>query len=604
MRPGALGTLRRTVVALAALGWAWQALAQAGPLVIESDPTDAAPSGGGGAEQRSAVERAAKRGVLDMRARSVTVQGRWMAGLAAPLERCALLTPQSISAAMNAVRQAVTAPDAVLRAVGDAALIEVFWVDVDFADPRPAGGADCDGAPTVDVTLRPLHLRVATENIGENVLPLARTALGTAYPQVPAALLALNPGVVVERDRAAGTVVGVSLRAPLAAAAPGLEAHAHASKSLDASFHDSAAGLRWQGRRADARLFETRLRLDAASSRQPLGEAVDLRQTTELGAGIGVRLAPTSRLWLDTGWQSRRDELQASGQAATRRDSHLWTNRLLLDSLQAAGLNYTRAALWHARDTTTRLVAAVGMAHELRLAPGRLVGIEASVAAGHAGAGTPAEQRFRAGPPAAQFLYDGTAAPALIAMPDGPVLRSVGRSQGQLGTGAAARGGTRFASASLNIALPVARWYRPLIPDETTDLQIDDTQPPLTLKQVLLRQVDVTGPSMLAADLMRQGLSASDAQARAQEALAPLRPAVRYLVEDAPLVALRPLFMLDVARLADSDANARWVAVGLGAQLQLATARFEAGYLRTVSGPVPDGGRGGLLLRMTFQTLF
>jgi hypothetical protein len=62
--------------------------------------------------------------------------------------------------------------------------------------------------------------------------------------------------------------------------------------------------------------------------------------------------------------------------------------------------------------------------------------------------------------------------------------------------------------------------------------------------------------------------------------------------------------MLDAARLADADESARWAAVGAGAQLQLATARFEAGYMRTVSGPVLHGPRGGVVLRMTFQSLF
>jgi hypothetical protein len=116
--------------------------------------------------------------------------------------------------------------------------------------------------------------------------------------------------------------------------------------------------------------------------------------------------------------------------------------------------------------------------------------------------------------------------------------------------------------------------------------------------------VNVTGPNMLAAELMRQGVPADEADARARAALAEIQPAVRYLVEDAPIFAVRPLLMLDVAGLGDGSTSSNWVAVGLGAQLQLATARFEGGYMQTVSGPVANQPRGSLVFRLSFQNLF
>jgi hypothetical protein len=585
------------------LAGAGQLFAQSGPLVIENQPSRGPPAHTN-ENVRAALLRAEKQGALSLRARSVSVKGQWMGGLVLPMKACALLTPESVSEAMNAVRKAVTVPDEAARAIGSAARIEVFWVDINFNAPKPAGGSDCDGAPTVEVELRPIHLRVATESVGENVLPLARNALGTAYSQVPGALLALNPGITVDRDSTRGTVMGLSLRTTQLEWAPGFEAHGKLSKSVDGSFHDAAAGLRWQRRHSGRALFETRLHLSGHVARIPLGGALDDLQSVDLGGGIGLRLASHARLWLDTGLQSRRDKVESSSQIAVRRESHLWLNRLLFDSLSGEGLSYSRAALWHERGDTTKWVAAGAIAREFRFSQGHLLGVELGLQFGRTGAGTVDERRFRGGPPASQLLYEGTASPALLALPDGPTLRSVGHTQAQLGTPAAGRGGTRFASASLNVAMPVARWYKPLIPDEVTDLQLDDSQPALTLKQVLMRQVAVTGPSMLAADLTSKGMNANEARSRAEEALAPLKPAVRFLVEDAPLYAARPLFMLDVAQLADSVESVHWVAVGLGAQVQLATARFEAGYMRTVSRPIPSGAHGAVVFRMTFQTLF
>jgi hypothetical protein len=595
------------------------AAASAQPVVIDSDEPaetdEAAPATPDDAEQRAAVERARRSGVLTLRVRDVEVLGRWMGGLPAPLERCALLTPRLVSQAMNAVRTAVTAPDALARAGGSAARIEVFWVDADFRDRRAGEPGVCDGAPTVDVVFRPLHLRVATENPAENVLPLARSALGTAYRQVPEALLALNPGVTVDRDAATGTAVGVSLRAPLEALAAGVEAHALVRKSMDAGFHRAEGGLRWLAKDPGPTLVAHHVALQAEREEQPLGASTRTQQSTGLAGGVGLRVAPTARVWLDAAWRGGRDETTdaAAGTTAatTRRDRRATSGRLLLDAVQPQSLTVLRGALWHeaARpDGGTRWAAAAGAAREFRLGGGGLLGVEATLNLGRASGGTPPERLYRGGTPVAQLVYESPLSPALMALPEGPTVRSFGRAQAQLAAaGASARGGTRFWSISLNAAFPVARWRVPLIPDEETDIPVGPDGANATLKQVLMRQVDVTGPSLLAADLQHKGVPPAEAIAQAQRALAPLKPGVRYIVEDAPLFAVRPMLMLDAARLSGGagGGSARWVAVGAGAQMQLVTARLEAGYMRTVSGPVTAGtGRGACVLRMAFQNLF
>lgn len=144
-----------------------------------------------------------------------------------------------------------------------------------------------------------------------------------------------------------------------------------------------------------------------------------------------------------------------------------------------------------------------------------------------------------------------------------------------------------------------------MIPDEPTGLE-DSQGNPVGVRALLRTQVDVSGPSMLAATLMTQGMSADEAQRQAKAALAEVTPAVHYLVDSASLLSVRPLLLLHVAGLSDdaTASRARWVAVGAGVGISVVTARLEAGYMHTVSGPRLASGRGAGFMRLVFQNLF
>ena len=227
-----------------------------------------------------------------------------------------------------------------------------------------------------------------------------------------------------------------------------------------------------------------------------------------------------------------------------------------------------------------------------------------------AGAGTsrgdvPAHARFFGGNSSTQFLYAGASSPGLLAMPSGPLIRSFG--EGQAGfrlPGGGVRGGQSFWHANLNVAIPLPWWSRPLIPNEETDIE-DSQGRPVTIKQMLRRQVDVTGPSMLGATLKSQGVPAAEATKRAQDVFAEIRPATHFMIDDASIYAIKPLLMVDAGGLvsAGGSASETWLAAGAGIQVTVVTARFEAGYVRTVSGPT-FGDRGNVFVRLVFQNLF
>jgi hypothetical protein len=139
----------------------------------------------------------------------------------------------------------------------------------------------------------------------------------------------------------------------------------------------------------------------------------------------------------------------------------------------------------------------------------------------------------------------------------------------------------------------------PLIPNEVIDLGGTT----ITIKQLLRRQIDVTGPSMLAAVLQEQGMNAQEAAKEAKRILQEVTPATHFIIDDANLYSIKPLVMFDAAGMSGHGTDETWLAAGAGLQLTVVTAKLEAGYMRTISGPT-YGEKGNAFVRLVFQNLF
>ncbi|MCE9660885.1 MAG: hypothetical protein K8R60_20350 [Burkholderiales bacterium] len=582
------------------------ALAQPAPVDIDFGP---------GAEDRAppVADAARRAGTVGLRARSIRVEGRWAEGVDLGLATCDVVTPENIAAAMETLAAAITRSPAATATLVRSAEAELLYVAVDF-DQSPGSGGECgEAARTVGIVFRPYHLRVSLARIGNNVLPVPRSALATVYDKVPAPLRALNPQFGFGYDKAFGTVFSLSLDTDLLAlAAPAgprrnpLDAHLQRVQSAREGFHRTEGDLAWRVRQGGPVLKELRLQVAGSEGREPLAAGERSYRSGELG--LGLRLAPAAglRVALDGAWRESRDDTTAAPVPAVRSETRRLASRVLVDALQPPGEGFLRGALWHeAADADgggrfNRLAAQVGYARELAFGAGPTWGLELMGGAGRVSAGAPAVERFLGGNTPGQFLYDGADAPTLLQAPRGPLLRSAGLQQAGL---AGQRGGTRYWQLNAQLAVPVPAWSRPLIPDEPTGLE-DAQGRPVGLKTLLRRQVDVSGPSMLAATLSAQGVPADEAQRQAEAALAEVKPAVHFLVDRASLFAVRPLLLVDAAGLSDGADSARWLAVGAGIGVTVVTARFEAGVMRTVSGPAIAGGRSAAFLRVVFQNLF
>ena len=510
--------------------------------------------------EKVAHERARKKQVYALQVGAVKVEGRWAGNVKLPLVPGEGLTPEKLSAAMEALEAAVTADTLRgygLRSQGE---IGVLYIDVDFATNAPARSR------TVDVTFRPYYVHFSLVKMGDNVLPIPRSAFPTFYENVPRPLLALKPSVSVSYDRAFGTALGAAVETDLLnlsdparhSESPELDRHLDLSlqgaKALEEIYHREAAGLRYHVRQDGRALQEINLRAGYDGAGEPLGRFDHTRQAGFGGGGLMWHLAHNTRVALDTGYRYNTDELKGQpGQLVARSSAHEQFNRLLLDTIPRPLYGFLRAAVWEdngwlngSAGSYQRLAGRVGYAKEIPLTDNQSIGLELVAGAGKVWGNAPAQSRFFGGNSPGQFLYDSPSSTTLLNMPGGPILRSFGEGQAGLHTGGGVRGGDAFWHVNLTLTFPIPCFSRALIPNELTDLE-DENGNPTSLKQLLRRQIDVTGPSMLAATLMQQGLGDAEAAAKAESILEEIKPATHYIINDANLYSIKPLLMFDAA---------------------------------------------------------
>lgn len=566
-----------------------------------------------------AHERAERAGVYSLRVRYVKVEGRWAARVPLPIAAGDLLTREKISLAMEALEAAITADSIYGYGLRSKGQVGVLYIEVDY----DTGGTGPSG--TVGVIFRPYFVQFSLDRIGDNVLPIPRSPLPTFYEYVPKPLLALNPSLGVSYDRTFGTALGGAFGTDLLTMldparinrSPDvnrkLDVHASGSGSVDEPFYRADAGFRFSETRNGPTVQELSLRADYAGLEEPLGTAEHSRQSGFGSAGVTLKLASNTRLSLDTGYRWTDDRMASNTPSLRSQTSaNEQVNRLLLDAIPRGIGGFLRTAVWEDNAWLTgggasyqRFVGRVGYAKEIPLGGSQTIGLELVAGGGTVGSSAPSYARFFGGNSAGQFLYDGPSSSSLLRMPAGPLIRSFGQGQAGFRTSSGGvSGGDSFWHVNVNLALPVRPWSRALIPDEPTDLEGADGKA-VTLKRLLRNQVDVTGPSMLAATLEHEGMSADEARKKAGEILGEVQPATHFIIDDASLYAVKPLLMFDAAGMSDGRAASpdTWIAAGGGLQITVVTAKLEVGYMRTVSGPT-FGNRGSVFVRLVFQNLF
>lgn len=535
----------------------------------------------------------------DRRVTAVEIQPRWLAaGTTLPLKPGDALTPANLSAALNAVKDSVSARgEQYGRALG-APLVTVTYVE-----PAFALGDHND----VAVTLRPFYLALPVTSMGKLALSVPRE-LPRGERRLGLHLQPVELGL--SSDRAIGTAADAALRLGFGAK-PGrtdpFSFRVSGQHSLENANHAVDAALRASLQRESGRLRTAYLAAEAYTARQPKGES--WAKAEAAGARFGIGLAPLrrSRLFFDGAYhrvEERFDQRIWSGIEDTPDE---FATRVLFERIPRS-LGFVRAAIWHEVQrspaaSTQRLVGRIGYAREWLLQPNQGIGVELVAGGGQMWGVSPERRRFYGGTAAGNFLHAAADSAVLLHAPEGPMVRSFGRAQAAfVGPAGATRGGTRFRHVNVNVSLPVPRWSRPLIPDESVGIPGPQGRE-LTLKDMLRNQVDRSGPNMLAASLAEiDRLDPPEAQRRAADVFSDIQPAAHYIIDRANVFAIKPLLLFDAARLETDTQSASWTAAGAGLQLIVVTARVEAGYMRTLSGPTRSDYN--IFVQLGFERLF
>jgi len=558
---------------------------------------------------RAAQTNAKTNGVFDLRVRYVKVDGRWTDHVPLPLAAGDILTNQNLSAAMAALRDAITSGSNASLGFHSKGEVGVLYIGVSY-DTSSGDG-------TVGVIFRPYYLHISMVQVGDNVLPIPRSPRPTLFANVPKPLLALNPMIGLSYDRVFGSALSASFGGDLLHLDPNstfdarqqFELRAEGVKSLEESFYRVDAGLRYTHQRTESSLEEVAFSADFNGVDEPLGNSEHTRNAGIASLALKLKVAPNTHLSVSAGYRRTSDGfVDGDTQLETRTSANEQSARLLLDTIPPSIYGFFRAALWEESgwqnsDSYQRFVGRIGYAKEIAISPNQTIGIEIVAGGGKTSGNTPGYSQFFGGNSRGQFLYDNSNSAALAQMPSGPVIRSLGENEARLPDGAGlTRGGDAFWHVNVNVTFPIAAWSMPLIPNELTDIP-DKNGNSMSIKQVLTNQIDFTGPNMLAAVLQQQGLSADEARTQARRILNEVSPAARFIINDANLYSIKPLLMMDAAGMSGGGSSETWLAAGGGVQLTVVTAKFEAGYMRTLSGPT-FGQKGNAFVRLVFQNLF
>lgn len=364
--------------------------------------------------------------------RSVTIEGRWVPSLELPIKAGDRYSNAKIQQALRAVQQALRSDDRgkfELENLGEVGVLHVTRCLL------------VEGRE-VDVIIQARSVQIALYEVGENVLPIPRSALATFYEAVPRPLLALNPTFGAYQDKEYGFAPTAGIEANLFELAPPpqslaatvqtsrLDLIASGRKSLEHRYYDADAELALTMLRRGETLEQLSFNLAYRGTDMPQGSRSFTRQAGEVGGAVRLNMGPGVIQAVHLGGKYRFAE-NCFNDGGDRADTseHTAELRLLAEGRAAGG--FLRAGLWadagmpdHGGNYQ-RVAGLVAMQKEFLLALNQTIGVEAIIGGGKAWS-APAYAQFYGGNSARNFLYDSQESRTLTAFPSGPTIRSFG----------------------------------------------------------------------------------------------------------------------------------------------------------------------------------
>jgi hypothetical protein len=564
-----------------------------------------------GAEEQRTLRRADNLTESDgYRIRLIKVESRWVGQVPLPLKVGEIYSPAKVSEAIEAVHAFLKSRENNAFELGQAGAASVLYIDrVVWAD---------DTRQEVEVIIRAYYVRVSLYQLGDQVLPIPRAARPTAYQFVPEPLLAFNPQIGMSYDKRFGYALGAGIESdlltvvdtlrgvlPLQTGPDRLLVKAQGAKPFEEPFYRADGGLSYSHRSAGALLESFGMQVSYRGRKEPLGDSEREQHAGRVEGNLTLRPLSRTRLLTGFGYEYGADKLRKGLIVEEDTTAHSLLPRLLGEAHLGGG--FFRTAMWSEAawledsGSYQRLVGRVGYAREIPIRLNQTIGAEVIAGGGAAWGDLPEHARFFGGNAPSQFLYDAPDSFGITRFPVGPLIRSFGENDaGSRSRSGRVRGGDTFWHVNVNLTFPIPPWSRPLIPNEP----IDEDDPKFTLKRLLKRSV-VSAKNNLASTFESQGLSPAESAAQADTIYDEITPAIGFIADQANLYAIKPLLMFDAAGLkgTGTDEDPVWLSFGGGLQLTVVTAKFEGGYMHTLTGPVRDG-RGAFFFRLVFQNLF
>jgi hypothetical protein len=589
--------------------------------------------------------------------REVKVKARYLPDLRHPLPAPGTTySPATVTTIVQDVSQALT-NEALREAeegqtehqllntvtVGRGKLSDSFGFGLKFVTScaKPIEEAECRkslgdaNSQCVDVIIHAFSIRVNTADPISNLVNLPRSNRPSFLSKVPGPLLAFNPRLGVDHDRAFGPAASFdtstnlldlsnNLRSlPLQPRRTRLDFRSSGRRSLDGPFYETLSRLSFSHSFASA-LERLGLELDFEADHYPEGQADYLKNAMRIGGNVSFRTSSTLfeavSLNARYRWSSNRLNTQAPLLPEAAKENSFEGNALLDGRLWKGT---SRLALWieanspdRVADNYQRAAAMWGYQREFIVVPNQTIGVEVVVGGGRTWGQVPQYARFYGGNWARNFLYEAKDAPVLSGFPRGPLIRSFGSGRALADDGI--RGGaTSYWHVNLNVNVPVPQWSSPIVPNISISLPkkdaqgkvvLDENQEPVmvdTPLRVILKNQGQSSRKVLERLFVKEGMDVAEAQAKARRELKSINSILGFMADQANIYSVKPLFMFDAARLHTPGAlnNRTKLAAGGGIQFTLVIAKFEAGYVRTLR-PLPGDDKGNFVMRLFFQNMF
>lgn len=477
-----------------------------------------------------------------------------------------------------------------------------------------------DSAKQLTIIIRPAYLRVDLFNIGNNILPIPRSAGATFLNYVPAALKATNPVIAFTSDRQYGPAFGLATVTDLLHLSPNQTKNTKflradlgidARKSLTNSFYSFGSTLDLNHLVYSDSSLGWNISLQFNTNSAPLADGKNKYQNWNVKTGVqgATKISLLSKYAVGASARLLHSEFNASPGSLLSYEEKGLGLYALADG--KPGRSFTRLALWFDAaipDASTnvksyqRLVSRIGYSAFLNNGHNAPL-LEAMAGAGYTWGQPSLINQYFGGNSQRNFLYQPLTSMRNQTMPTGPLFRSLGENEAALKQAANANvGGTSFWHLNLNFSVPISKWSKPLIPD----INFGDDGSSSTLATKLKGQVQ-TAQNFIYDDLVNNhGYPDTDAtdSVAAELVNKDIRPTINYLADRANIYSVKPLLLFDVGQLNDHALSSKtFAAAGVGMQITIVIARLELGYMHTIS-PSTYSSKGNFFVNFVLQNFY